>query len=180
MGLLSKEYKSFIKQKPSSFSRATPEPDSRFIGVTRIDSRIIGDLKTEGKNIPNGKLIHCDEPPIRGGTDTAPSPLATWIAGFGACTEVHYAQGAAEMDIDLESCSISTRGKFDLRHGGSFLEFIYDTRIESPSSVEDITKLVDFAEEGCYVLNTLKKGSKIIGTIFLNGKQILDRRHGPS
>lgn len=180
MGLLSEAYRAFIKKNPPSESHATPELDDRFIGVVRIDSRIVEDLKVESKQIPSEKIILTDEPPLRGGTDTAPTPLATWIAGFGACTEVHFTKGAAEMDIELESCSISTRGKFDLRHGGSFFEFIYETRIESSSSLESIKKLVDYAEEGCFVLNTLKRGSKITGTIFLNGVKILDRSYGPN
>ncbi len=180
MGLLSEAYRAFIKKNPPSESRATAEPEDRFVGVVRIDSRIVEDVKVEGKQIPSQKIILTDETAMRGGTDTAPTPLATWIAAFGACTEVHFTKGAAEMDIELDSCAISTRGKFDLRHGGSFFEFLYETRIESSSSVDAIKKLVDYAEEGCFVLNTLKRGSKITGTIFLNGVKILDRSYGPN
>ncbi|MFQ6011213.1 MAG: OsmC-related (seleno)protein [Nitrososphaerales archaeon] len=180
MGLLSQEYISFIKKNPPSESRATPELEDRFTGVIRVDSQITGDLKVENKLIPSGKTILTDEPPMRGGTDTAPTPLATWVAGFGACTQVHFTKGAAELDVELESCVISTRGKFDLRHGGSFHEFIYETRIESPASVEKIKELVDYAEEGCFVLNTLKRGTKVTGTTFLNGTKILDRSYGPN
>jgi uncharacterized OsmC-like protein len=125
------------------------------------------------------KLIRTDEPSIRGGRDSAPTPLGTWVAAFAACTEVHYAQGAALMDVKLGKCEINMRGTFDRRHGGGFLNFSYETKISSSDSDYDIKKLVEYAENGCFVLNTLKKAVRIEGVIYLNGREIMRRTHGP-
>ena len=68
---------------------------------------------------------------------------------------------------------MAARGHFDRRLGGSFTEVVYDLKLTSPSSKEEIARLSREAEEMCYAHNTLKKaGVKMVTNVFLNGEPL--------
>jgi len=146
--------------------------DEKFLfGAERVDLRRIEHLKVEVKKMHF--TFYVDEPIERGGTDQGPNPLAYFIAGAASCLINQFLTDAIYRGVSLEDLEMAARGHFDRRMGGTFKEIIYDLRLTSPSSKEDILSLAGEAEEMCYAHQTLKKaGVKMTTNIFLNGRQI--------
>jgi len=141
------------------------------LGAERVDLRRVDHLKVEARK--RDFVFYVDEPEDRGGTDQGPNPLAYFIAGAASCLINQFLTDAIYRGIALEGVEMVARGHFDRRIGGAFKEVIYDLRLTSPSSKEDIVSLAKEAEEMCYAHQTLRKaGVKMTTNIFLNGKPI--------
>ena len=146
--------------------------DKEFLlGAERVDLRRVDHLKVE---VRKRDFVFCvDEPEDRGGTDLGPNPLAYFIAGAASCLINQFLTDAIYRGVALEAVEMVARGHFDRRIGGAFKEIIYDLRLTSPSSKEDILDLAKEAEEMCYAHQTLgKAGVKLTTNIFLNGKRV--------
>lgn len=114
-----------------------------------------------------------DEPPERGGKDKGPNPLAYFIAGAASCLMNQYLTDSVFRGVEIRDLEMTARGHFDRRIGGSFSDIVYDLRLSSSSSAEDILSLAKEAETMCYAHNTLKKaGVKMTTNVFLNGRKI--------
>ena len=146
--------------------------DEKFLfGAERVDLRRVEHLKVEVKK--RHFTFYVDEPVERGGTDQGPNPLAYFIAGAASCLINQFLTDAIYRGITLEDVEMAARGRFDRRMGGAFKEIVYDLRLTSPSSKEDILSLAREAEEMCYAHQTLKKaGVKMTMNLFLNGMPI--------
>jgi len=146
--------------------------DEKFLfGAERVDFRRVEHLKVEVKK--KHFTFYVDEPVERGGTDQGPNPLAYFIAGAASCLINQFLTDAIFRGVTLEDVEMTARGHFDRRMGGAFKEIIYDLRLTSHSSKEDILSLAREAEEMCYAHQTLKKaGVKLTTNISLNGKPI--------
>jgi len=146
--------------------------DEKFLfGAERVDLRRVEHLKVEVKK--RHFTFYIDEPAERGGTDQGPNPLSYFIAGAASCLINQFLTDAIYKDVTLEDVEMTARGHFDRRMGGAFTEIIYDLRLTSPSSKEDVLSLAREAEEMCYAHQTLKKaGVKMTTNIFLNGGPI--------
>jgi uncharacterized OsmC-like protein len=140
-------------------------------GAERVDLRRVDHLKVEVRK--RHFTFYVDEPAERGGTDQGPNPLAYFIAGAASCLINQFLTDAVYRDVKLEGVELAARGHFDRRMGGAFEEIIYDLRLTSPASREDVLSLAREAEEMCYAHQTLRKaGVKMTTNIFLNGKPI--------
>jgi len=149
------------------------EADDRdfLFGAERVDLRRLDHLKMEVRK--RGFAFYVDEPAERGGTDQGPNPLAYFIAGAASCLVNQFLTDAIYRDVGLDEVQLSARGHFDRRMGGAFEEIIYDLRLSSKSSKEDILSLAREAEEMCYAHQTLKKaGVKMTTNLYLNGEAI--------
>jgi len=146
--------------------------DEKFLfGSERVDLRRVDHLKVEARK--RHFIFYVDEPADRGGTDQGPNPLAYFIAGAASCLINQFLTDAIYRGVTLEDVGMAARGHFDRRMGGAFTEIIYDLRVTSPSSKEDILSLAREAEEMCYAHQTLKKaGVKMVTNILLNGTSI--------
>ena len=146
--------------------------DEKFLfGSERVDLRRVDHLKVEARK--RHFIFYVDEPADRGGTDQGPNPLAYFIAGAASCLINQFLTDAIYRGVTLEDVEMAARGHFDRRMGGAFTEIIYDLRVTSPSSKEDILSLAREAEEMCYAHQTLKKaGVKMVTNILLNGTSI--------
>jgi len=146
--------------------------DEEFLfGAERVDLKHLDHLTMEARKRHFTFLV--DEPEERGGTDKGPNPLAYFLAGAASCLMNQYATDAIYRDIKLDEFEITARGHFDRRLGGAFSDMVYDLRITSDASKEQILSLAKEAEEMCYAHNTLKKaGVKMVSNIFLNGQRI--------
>lgn len=144
--------------------------DEKFLfGSERVDLRRVDHLKVEVRK--RHFTFYVDEPVERGGTDQGPNPLAYFIAGAASCLINQFLTDAIYRGVTLEDVEMAARGHFDRRMRGAFKEIIYDLRLTSPSSKEDILSLAREAEEMCYAQQTLRKaGVKMTTNIFLNGK----------
>ena len=146
--------------------------DEEFLfGSERVDLRRLDHLKVEARK--RHFTFYVDEPAERGGTDQGPNPLAYFIAGAASCLINQFLTDAIYRNVNLEDVQLAARGHFDRRMGGAFEEIIYDLKLTSSSSEDDILSLAKEAEEMCYAHQTLKKaGVKMRTNIFLNGKPI--------
>jgi putative redox protein len=146
--------------------------DEEFLfGAERVDLRRVEHLKVEARKRRFTFLI--DEPAERGGTDKGPNPLAYFIAGAASCLINQFLTDAIYREVKLDDVELTARGHFDRRMGGAFKEIVYDLRLTSPSSKEDILSLAREAEKMCYAHQTLEKaGVKMTTNILLNGKPI--------
>src|SRR5437868_14646732 len=64
-----------------------------------------------------------DEPLERGGADTAPNPLAFFLAGAASCLANHYVSLAIAEDLVLSPLGVTAVGHFDrVLLGGAFRE----------------------------------------------------------
>ena len=146
--------------------------DEEFLfGAERVDLKHLDHLTMEARKRHFTFLV--DEPTERGGTDKGPNPLAYFLAGAASCLMNQYATDAIYRDIKLDKFEITARGHFDRRLGGAFSDMVYDLRITSEASKDQILSLAKEAEEMCYAHNTLKKaGVKMVSNIFLNGQRI--------
>jgi putative redox protein len=146
--------------------------DEEFLfGAERVDLKHLDHLTMEARKRHFTFLV--DEPAERGGTDKGPNPLAYFLAGAASCLMNQYATDAIYRDIKLDKFEITARGHFDRRLGGAFSDMVYDLRITSDASKDQILSLAKEAEEMCYAHNTLKKaGVKMVSNIFLNGQRI--------
>ncbi len=113
-----------------------------------------------------------DEPPERGGTNQGPNPLAYFLSGAGSCFLMHCARLAITRDLAVDELNATVLGRFDREIGGGFTEFAFDVRFEGRESKENLVKLIDTAEELCYVYNTLSKAATVSINLYLNGERV--------
>jgi putative redox protein len=104
----------------------------------------------------------CDEPPARGGNDTAPSPLEFFLVGTAFCMLSQLVQFAPLYQVQFYDVSIDLRATFDDSEkynlpgpGAAFQQVTFRVKIVSPSSDESIHKLVAHAERGCHAAQSL-------------------------
>ena len=119
-----------------------------------------------------------DEPTERGGTDTAPNPLAYFLAGAASCLANHYVSLALSEDISLRGLSVIAVGRFDrVLIGGAFRDISYDVRIETDEPAVRIQELAERADVMCVASNTLANAGVILTTrIFVNGVTVATMR----
>ena len=148
------------------------EDDEEFLfGSERVDLHRVTHLKLEARK--RGFKFTVDEPAERGGTDEGPNPLAYFIAGAASCLINQYLTDAIFRGVKLENLELTARGHFDRRMGGAFTEIIYDLKLTSSSSEDEVLRLSAEAEDMCYAHNTLKKaGVKMTTNLFLNGRPL--------
>ena len=146
--------------------------DKEFLfGSERVDLRRVDHLKVEARK--RHFTFYVDEPAERGGTDQGPNPLAYFIAGAASCLINQFLTDAIYRGVNLDDVELAARGHFDRRLGGAFEEMVYDIRLTSASSEDEILSLADEAEKMCYAHQTLKKaGVKMTTNIFLNGNPV--------
>lgn len=164
------------KTMEERYRQAEHEDDSKkFRGVVRVDTRLIGPLRSEAKS--TGLAWYRDGRKEVGGAGEYPGALQYFISGMPFCHMAHYSERASVQGLSLDSVEISVRAYYDTRPGGYFDEVQYETRIVSAENEDTVKKLVKLAEHDCYVTNTLSKAAKLHGTIFLNGNKIMETSH---
>lgn len=112
-----------------------------------------------------------DEPAERGGSDTAPNPLAYFLAGAASCLANHYVSVAVSEDVSLQALSIVAVGRFDrVLVGGAFRDVRYDVRIETDEPADRVRELAGRADAMCFASNTLANAGVVLRTrVVVNG-----------
>jgi uncharacterized OsmC-like protein len=121
-----------------------------------------------------------DEPLERGGTDTAPNPLAFFLAGAASCLANHYASLALTEGLPCTRLRIAAVGRFDrVLVGGAFREISYDVQIDTDGPVDGVPELAERADTMCFASNTLvNAGVQLTSTVRLNGAVVATLRRG--
>ena len=124
-----------------------------------------------------------DEPAERGGTDTAPNPLAFVLAGAASCLANHYASVAITEGLSCTRLRVAAVGRFDrVLTGGAFRDITYDVHIDTAEPVEGMRELAERADAMCFASNTLvNAGVVLTSNIRLNGTLVATlQRGGPA
>ena len=149
-----------IDLKPSTMSIRIEKQNDMFSQAVRVGDDFTW-YSNDTKEVVNGNR----------GT----SPLSYFLSSLGLCQCVHYAEHSIVSNLQLDSLTITVDGTIS-QNPRLFTDISYTVHISSAESEEHIKELARKAANDCYVTNTVKKGCKVTGFVFLNGKKI-DEHH---
>jgi uncharacterized OsmC-like protein len=159
--------------------RGTRTPGQAERPVTTVKSRALHDLQFRAS--VEGHHFLSDERESSGGTDAGPAPLRYFLAGVMMCHQVWCVKNAALADVRLDNLEGEISGyvaRGDSPRKGGFDRATFTVAIESPSSPEDIKKLVARASEQCTAFVTFARAARIEVTVMHNGKKVEERAYG--
>ena len=102
-----------------------------------------------------------DEAPVLGGEDTAPPPLALFIAALAGCAMTNIRMMARQHGIAIDSLDVDVRAEWTREvpetgtHRADTKGFDLDIRIGSPAPTEAVVALLHAAQIGCFVEHSL-------------------------
>ena len=107
-----------------------------------------------------------DEGAFHGGEATAPPPLAYFVAGLTGCIMTQIRAFAKRMDVTLEDLNVEARVIWDWQKAGRVYEtapksFEIDVIVESPDADDKVIALLNAAQKGCFIEQTLGQSNKI-------------------
>jgi uncharacterized OsmC-like protein len=102
-----------------------------------------------------------DEPPALGGSDAAPNPIETALAGLLSCQVVTYRFWAATLDIPLDDVRVEIEGDLDVRGFFGLREGVrpglgavrVKVTLTGPASPERYRELQEAVDQHCPVLD---------------------------
>lgn len=155
--------------------RSEPKGERALIGTERVDVELEGSGNGPFRVRKKDWQWIVDEPPERGGTDTAPNPLAYFLSGSISCLLSHYMLCAIEEGIEVEELKVTARMRYNRAADASRVtETIYSIRIVSGADRDRIAELVERAQGMCYAHNTLAAaGASLITDVELNGEHLV-------
>ncbi len=162
--------------------RASKIPEKPARPVTTVKSKALHDLQFRAT--VEGHSFVSDERETMGGCDAGPAPLRYFLAGVMMCHQVWCVKSAALFDVRLErlECEISgylaSGGAAKARRG--FERVTYTVAVDSPSSAEEVQKIVDQATQRCGAFVTLERGTRIELTLVHNGTKTYEHTYGGS
>ncbi len=115
-----------------------------------------------------------DEPPERGGTDSAPNPLAYFLSGSVSCLLSHYMLCAIEEGIEVSPLKVTARMRFNRAADVSRVtEVIYAIKLGSNADRARVLDLIQRAQAMCYAHNTLAAaGVSMVTDVTLNDEPL--------
>ena len=107
-----------------------------------------------------------DEGPFHGGDQTAPPPLALFVAGLTGCIMTQLRAFAKRLGVTLDDLSVDTRVVWDWQATGRTYEtaphsFEIDIDITSPDDRAAVVALIETAKKGCFLEQTLGQANTI-------------------
>jgi uncharacterized OsmC-like protein len=105
-----------------------------------------------------------DEGGIHGGDGTAPYPLAYFTSSLTACVMTQLRAFAKRLNIPIGGFSVKTRCHWEAQQRGNApyestpVAFTMDVDVEGDISEADKRRLLDAAQKGCFVEQSLKPG----------------------
>lgn len=105
-----------------------------------------------------------DEGPKHGGDGTAPYPLAYFASGLTACTMTQLRAFSKRLGIEIGTVTVKTRCHWEgHQHGNQPYEsapvrFQMDIDLGSSAPESDQRRLVQAAQKGCFIEQSLKPG----------------------
>jgi uncharacterized OsmC-like protein len=108
-----------------------------------------------------------DEAPNLGGEDTAPPPLAFFMAALVGCAMTQVRMMARQMKVQVDALTVSARAEWvrDVPERGVHVAdtegYELDIQIDSPSDPQAVLDLVRAAQHGCFVEHSLANPSRI-------------------
>ena len=164
-------------------ARINENPDRPAIGAPKATVRVIRERLFEAT--AEGHTFQIDEPVERGGGGLAPSPMAYFTAGAGACMASHITQSAAYMDVVFSKLEVEATVLWDNRRKFNVVEMdqaalglIFNTHMDTDESEEKMIELLKHAENGCYASDVVRNPTPIRAHLTINGKEAYVHKSG--
>jgi len=156
---------------------AMREPDAHRRIITRAKVRTTGNLRKEARV---GKFtFQSDEAAMLGGDDTAPNPLAYFVASIGFCLLTQLTRACALEDLPIESIEMDVRASFPLesKYGiadiSAACELVtYTVEVVGDVDAEALSKALAWSESVCHVVRSLKEPVPVEMALKLNGELV--------
>tara|TARA_B100000686_G_C16728525_1_gene939202 strand:- start:1113 stop:1646 length:534 start_codon:yes stop_codon:yes gene_type:complete len=140
-------------------------------------------LRSKGLIVEPSETAHfevfSDEGARLGGENSAPRPLNYFLLSVGFCALTQLHRYGEMLKVDIKNAKVTVRSGF--RTDGSVLrgtiqastvDFAVDFDIESDDTPENVSKCIEAAEAGCFVMQTIQNPTKINRNVTLNGKRL--------
>lgn len=112
-----------------------------------------------------------DEPPMLGGEDTAPPPLAFLAVALVGCAMTNIRMMARHFKVEITSLSVELDADWrrDVPESGPHVAktdgFTLRIAIESPATAEAVKAVVRAARSGCFVEHSLSQRAPVTGQL---------------
>jgi uncharacterized OsmC-like protein len=146
-------------------------PPAAAVATFRVDSRQVGGLRSDARI--RSFEVGVDEPPVLGGSDTAPNPVEYALLALASCQEITYRLHADHLGIPLDGVAVSLEGDIDLRGffavddaiRPGFREIRGTVTLESAAPVAELERLRDHVNAHCPVLDLLSNETPLALTL---------------
>jgi uncharacterized OsmC-like protein len=158
-------------------AEAMREPDANRRIITRAKVRTEGNLLKQARV---GKFtFQSDEAAFLGGDDTAPNPLAYFVASIGFCLLTQLTRACALEGIPVESIEMDVRASFPLesKYGISDVsaacdQVTYTVYVTGDIDPDTLVKALEWSESVCHVVRSLKEPVPVEMALKLNGAPV--------
>ena len=120
------------------------------------------DVSVDLEGIPEGSYeLATDEGSYLGGDGTAPPPLALFAAALSGCLMTQIRSFGRNLKIPVDAVRMNTVCRWqgtlseDRTYSGLPVGFHLDIEVDSSAPLEDITRLINTAKQGCFIEQTL-------------------------
>ena len=102
-----------------------------------------------------------DEAPILGGEDTAPPPLALFLAALAGCARTNIRMMARQKGVTIDALHVDVRAEWAREvpetgtHRALTRGFDLDIRIDTAAPTAAVIDLIEAAQIGCFVEHSL-------------------------
>lgn len=140
-------------------------------GAARLDVNLGGHWRSDEArpqfagtvSFPKGEVVfEADFPPFLGGEGRAPTPLAYCFYGAMCCYGATFATQAAMAGVEIEdlridlSLAVDFRGALGVGDFPPLSEFVFDVRVKTDASDEDIVRVKELADARCPAIWAMK------------------------
>jgi uncharacterized OsmC-like protein len=108
-----------------------------------------------------------DEAPNLGGEDTAPPPLALFIAALAGCAMTNIRMMARQMGVTIDALDVDVRAEWTREvpatgtHHADTKGFDLDIRIDTSAPTDAVVALMHASQIGCFVEHSLGVKARI-------------------
>ncbi|GBC69866.1 hypothetical protein HRbin01_01571 [archaeon HR01] len=177
LGKIVEETRRMLKMAGSNPVKVTVSSSLRMLGVQSAEALVGGKVGQAEVSF----TFRSDEREFRKSPSEVlgPYPLEYFLSALGFCELTQYGRYAAYLGLKLDDVRIIVKGVFDKRglYGigdvdSAFSEISITTNIVGGMTRDEAAELVKWVRRCCVVYNTLKKATKIVENISLNGQLV--------
>ena len=138
--------------------------DVIFEGTGRASGKMRNDIIVEWPTMKDRYELATDEGAFHGGDNTAPPPLALFMAALTGCLMTQIRAFAKRLKIPIADVTVSAWLHWTGEQRGNEpyvtapVAFDLDVDIDSDASTAELEDLMQHAKRGCFIEQTLAKG----------------------
>jgi uncharacterized OsmC-like protein len=174
MTLITPELKTKLKDHIAELSSGS-DPSKTLRPSTAV-ARMIGPQSSEA-NWEN-LMLKSDEPGTVGGSGSAPSPSAIFVAAIGFAENVVFARQAALQNVDFDLLETKVEANWDRKgiYGiddadPSIVDVVIETHISTNAAPEKVAELLRLTHKRSPMTATVAKAAPIQRKLFVNGNE---------